>query len=44
MDLHDSGKFKLRRHLSGGGWEGAENSRDYAKPFGTAVMVLPRCG
>jgi len=33
MDLHDSGKFKLRRHPSRGGSKGVENSRDYARPF-----------
>jgi len=38
MDLHDCGKFKLRRHRSAAGWEGVGNCRDYARPF----RVLPR--
>jgi len=32
MDLHDCGKFKLRRQRSAASSEGAENSRDYARP------------
>jgi len=34
MDLHDCGKFKLRRHRSAAGPEGAENSRNCPIPFG----------